>query len=63
MDGITNESNKENNEKLPFISAHLYRILITGDSGSGKTSTLLNLIKERDDRGKTFLHSKDLTEP
>ena len=62
LDSITNENNKENNEKWPFISDHPYIILITGDSGSGKTSRLLNLIKEQDDREKTFLHSKDLSE-
>ena len=39
---ITNENNKKNNEKLPYIPDHPYRILIIGGSGSGKTNTLLN---------------------
>ena len=45
---ITNKNNKEHNEKWPFIPGHPYRILIIGGSGSRKTNTLLNLIKERD---------------
>ena len=45
---ITNENNKEHNEKWPFIPDHPYRILIIGGSGSRKTKALLNLIKERD---------------
>ena len=47
LDSITNESNKEHNEKWPYIPDHLYRILIIGGSGSGKTNTLFNLIKEK----------------
>ena len=35
----------KNNEKWPYIPDPLYRILITGGSGSGKTNALLNLIK------------------
>ena len=59
LDSIVNENNKENNEKWPFIPDHPYRILIIGDSGSGKTNTLLNLIKEQDDVDKIYLYSKD----
>ena len=33
------------NPTLPYIPQHLYRILITGGSGSGKTNVLFNLIK------------------
>ena len=47
---ITNENNKEHNEKWPYILDHLYRIFIIGGSESGKTNTLLNLIKEQDNR-------------
>ena len=46
---ITNESNKEHNEKWPYIFDHPYRILIIGGSGSGKINILLNLITERND--------------
>ena len=45
LDNITRENYKENNEKWQFILDHPYKILIIGDSGSGKTNTLLNLIK------------------
>ena len=39
--------------------------LITGGSGSGKTNTLLNLIKEQDNDNitdKIYLYAKDLSE-
>ena len=34
-----------------------------GGSGSGKTNSLPNLIKEQDDIDKIYLYAKDLTEP
>ena len=37
-----------------------YRILIIGGYGSGKTNTLLNLIKEQKDTDKIYLYAKDL---
>ena len=63
MGSITNENNKEHNEKYPFFPDHPYRILIIGASGSGKTNALLNLIKEQDDIDKICLCAKDLSEP
>ena len=48
LDSITIESNKEYNEKRPYIPDHPYRIMIIGGSGSGKTSALLKSIKEQD---------------
>ena len=63
LDDITNENNKQHNEKWPFIPDYPYRILIIGGSGSGKTNALLNLIKEQDDIDKNYLYAKDLTEP
>ena len=63
LDSITNENNKEHNEKWPYIPDHPYRILIIGGSGSGKTNALLNLIKEQDDTDKNYLYAKDLSEP
>ena len=62
LDSITNENNKEHNEKWPYIPDHPYRILIIGGSGSGKTNALLNLIKEQDDIDKIYLYAKDLSE-
>ena len=55
LDSITNENNKENNEKWPFIRDHPYRILIIDRSRSGKTNALLNLIKEQDDWQNLFV--------
>ena len=63
LDNITNENNKKHNEKWPYIPDHLYRILITDGSGSGKTNTLLNLINERHDIDKMYLYERDLNEP
>ena len=63
---IINKNNKEHSEKWPYIPDHPYRILITGGSGSEKTNTLLNLIKEQDNRDflhKIYLYAKDLNEP
>ena len=47
LDAITNENNKEHNEKWRYISDHLYRMLIIESSRSGKTNALLNLTKKQ----------------
>ena len=62
LDNITNENNKEHNEKWPYIPDHPHKFLITCGSGSGKTNTLLNLIKEQDDVDEIYLYTKDLCE-
>ena len=62
LDSITNENNKEHNEKWPFIPDHPYRILIIGGSGSRKTNALLNLINEQGHIDKIYLYAKDLSE-
>ena len=58
LHSITNEKNKEHNEKWPYIPDHSYRILIIGGSGSGKTNALLNLINDGID--KIYLYAKNL---
>ena len=63
IDDITNENNKEHNEKWSYIPDRPYRILIIGGSGSGKTNALLNLIKEQDDIDKIYLYAKNFSEP
>ena len=63
LDSITNENNKEHTEKWPYIPDHLYRIIIIGGSGSGKTNALINLINEQNDIGKIYLYTTDLSEP
>ena len=63
LDSITNENNKEHNEKWPYIPDHPYRILITDGSGSEQINALLNLMKEQDDTDKIYLYAKNLNEP
>ena len=63
LDSITKESNKEHNEKWPYIPDHPYRIMITGGCGSGKTKALINLRNEQNNIDKIYLYAKDLSEP
>ena len=63
LDDVTNENNKEHDEKWPYIPNHPYRIFIIGGSGSGKTNALLNLISQENDIDKIYLYAKDLSEP
>ena len=65
LDNITNENNKEQNKKWPFIPDHPYRIFLIHGSESGKTNVLLNLMKEQvcdSFIGKIYLYAKDLSE-
>ena len=48
------------NPSPPYILDHLYRIIIIGRSGSGKTNVLLNLTKhQRPEIDKIYLYVKD----
>ena len=62
LDDITDENNKEYNEKWPFIPDYMDRSLITGGSRSGKTNLLNNLMKEQGNIDKIYLYAKDLSE-
>ena len=59
FDNYTNQKKTEHNSNSPYISDHPYRILIVGDSGSGKTNALLNLINNQPDIDKIYLYRKD----
>ena len=63
LDDITNENNKEHNEKMPMYPDHPYRTLIIEGSGSGKTNALFYLIIQHDDIDEVYLYAKDLREP
>ena len=52
FDDVTKENIKEHNPNWPQIPNHLYRILIIGGSGSGKTSHQLDI-------DKIYLYAKD----
>ena len=58
LDSITNENNKNQNEKWPYIPDHPYKTLIIGGSGSGNTNTLLNLINEQYGIAKIYLYEE-----
>ena len=56
FDDVTKENMKEQYPNWPQIPDHLYRMLVIGGSGSGKTNSLLNLINHRLD---IYLYAKD----
>ena len=60
---ILYKGKQQNNKKWPYIPDRAYRIFFIDGSGSGKTSTLINLIKDqnfRDVIDKIYLHARDL---
>ena len=59
FDDYVNENKTEHNKNWPYIPDHPYKILIIGDSGSGKTNLLLNLIENQPDIDKIYLYAKD----
>ena len=59
FDNYANENKSKHNNHWPYIPDYPYRKLIIGDSGSGKTNVLLNLIENQPDIDKTYLYAKD----
>ena len=59
FDDVTKENIKEHNINWPQIPDHLCRILIIGGCGSGKTNSLLNIIKKQQDIYRICLYGKD----
>ena len=59
FDDCANENKTQHNSKWPYIPYHPYKILIIGGSGSGKTTALLNLIKNQPDIDKIYLYAND----
>ena len=59
FDDYTNENRTEHNKNWPHTPDKPYRILIIGDSGSGKTNVLLNLIEDQPDIDEVYLYAKD----
>ena len=58
-DDIARENIKQHNPNWLQNHDHLYRILLIGGSGSGKTNTLLNFISHQPDTDQTYLYAKD----
>ena len=58
FDNYSNENKTQHNSNWSYIPDHLYRILITGGLGSGKTNALLNLINNQLDIDKIYLYTK-----
>ena len=59
FDDVTKENIKEHNPNWLQIPDHPYRILIIGDSRSGKTKSLFNLINQPQDIDKIYLYAED----
>ena len=55
FDEVTNENKTDHNPNWPNVPDHPYGILIIGDSGSGKTNVLLNLINKQPNIDKICL--------
>ena len=58
VDYYTNENITEHNSNWPYISGHPYRILKIGESGSGKSNALSNLINNQPNIDKIYLYAK-----
>ena len=59
FDEYTNKNKKEHNLNWSYIPDLPYRISKIGDSGTGKTNALSNLINNQQDIDKIYLYAKD----
>ena len=59
FDSITKEYIKEHNPNWSEIPDHPYKMLMVGDSGSGKINALLNLINHEPYIDKMYSYAKD----
>ena len=59
FDDCVNENKTQHNSKWPYIPYHPCKISIVGGSWSGKTTALLNLIKNQPDIDKIYLYAND----
>ena len=62
FDNYVNENNgvalkNKHNKNWPYIPDHLYRILITGGSGSEQTNLSLNSIENQPGIDKIYLYA------
>ena len=62
FDNYVNENNgvalkNKHNKNWPYIPDHLYRILITGESGSEQTNLSLNSIENQPGIDKIYLYA------
>ena len=66
-DDVTKENINHQNLNQSQIPDHIYRLLVTGGFGFGKTNALLKMVKHQDDDNysfinKIYLYVKDLNE-
>ena len=57
IDDFVNENKTKHNKSWSYIPDRLYRILIMGGSGSGKTNLLTNLIENQADIDKIYIYT------
>ena len=62
FDDLTKENIKEHNPNWPQIPDDPYRMLIIGESGSGKSNSLFNLINQQPEIDKFYSYAKDQNE-
>ena len=60
FDDITKENMKKHNSNWPQILDHPYRILIIGDSNSGKTNSLFDLVNHQPDIVNLFTYYRSI---